>query len=233
MSIIDKLLVLFDDEEEKTLEEVLSIYNSYSKQVISASLGRIVSKGWIKKADNKYIITSKGRIIITEKLEKIQKIKDKEIYSLCQFIIFHIPEKERINRDIMRNFLISNGYGRLHNTVWIKFNPDKEKLKKVISELKINDKILIFETSFNSKKMNDIISFAKWNTQKIDKKYKSFILQSENYIKQKNKNEIDARCLVYEFAKIVTEDPMLPYKENKKCPREEAYLYYTKIRDFC
>lgn len=233
MSIIDKLLVLFDDQKQRTIEDVKNIFPKYSNQIISASLGRIVSRGWINKKSNYYQITESGRKLITNKLDGIERIENDNTFKKCLFVIFHIPEKERINRDIMRNFLLNNGYGRLHNTVWIKFNSKISILNSFIKDLKINDKVLTFEATPNQEKIKEIIDFTKWNTIKIDKKYSDFITEAKYFLNTNDKNNILARCIVYQFAKIIYEDPFLPPKNKKICLRDQAYKYYLKIRKFC
>lgn len=233
MSIIDNLLVLFDDQKQRTIKDVKTAFPEYTKQVLSASLGRIASKGWINKKSDRYKISDIGRKIVTENLKNIDKITSTEKITNCLFVVFHIPEKERINRDIMRNFLITNGYGRLHNTVWINFRPDTKTLQDIINELKIQNKVLTFEIKIKNKKIKEIIDFTDWNSNKTDSKYKKFTNHVKYFLKLKNKPSIKARCLVYKFSKIVREDPLLPDEKTKKDSLNKAYNYYSKLRKFC
>ncbi len=232
MSIIDKLLVLFDDEKQRSIDEVKLIYSSYTRQVISASLGRIVSKGWIEKKSDKYSITKKGRSVITNFLSNIDRIDNDKNIENCLFVIFRIPEKERINRDIMRNYLVSNGFGRLHNTVWIKFNTNDHSLKKLIKELNIEKQILTFSSKLSDIKIEEIINFTSWNSVTINNKYRVFIKNANNFLNKKNKKSIEARCLVFEFAKILCEDPIVPLR-SKQNFRQMSFVLYKKIREHC
>jgi DNA-binding transcriptional regulator PaaX len=235
MSIIDKILVLLDDESQKSLNEIKTTLKQYSKQVVAASLGRLCSKGLIKKNNSIYQITTAGRNIITKNLTNIENVSSNYIAKQCMVIIFKIPEKERINRDIMRNFLLANGFGRLHNTVWISLYDQTSKIKNIINELKIENKVLIFNLSTTKKKIIDIINFSKWNIDIVNNKYTSFIKQTNNYLKSKHINNFESRCLVYQYSKIVREDPMLPQdsKHSHRYKGNTAHKAYLKIRKYC
>lgn len=234
MSIIDNLLVLLDNGKEKDISDIANIFNGYSKQVLSASLGRIVSKKWIVKKNSLYKITLLGQNINTTTLDTIKKFPKREDIKYCYFITFNISEKERIKRDIMRTYLNSHGFGRFHNTVWISFDLNNTELEKLINELDIKDRVLIFKAKIEEESINELIKHTSWNILKINTDYKEFIKHSQNFISTKSKNKIQARCLVYQFAKIVVEDPCLPVRTlSKKYLGFTAYKLYDKIRKYC
>ena len=236
MSIIDNLLVLLDDEKERTLDEIIRSFSEYSRQVISASLGRMASKKLIKKnkRSKTYLIDNKGQKLITETLNNLGKFENPNESNVCHFVLFNIPEKERVNRDIMRNYLSTNGFGRLHNTVWISTTCNIDNLKKIIASLNILDKSLLFSSDITRDNMESIIKFSTWDFDKLNKGYREFIKLSESFLKSKNKDSLYARCVVYLFAKSASLDPKLPAKLiNQKYLGNEAYAIYKKIRKFC
>jgi DNA-binding transcriptional regulator PaaX len=162
------------------------------------------------------------------------KLDKRDNVSICKFLIINIPEKERINRDIMRIYLQNNGFGRLHNTTWINLHCDEKNLLKTLNDLGIENKTLHFSINIDDNNLNKIISYSNWNYKTINCEYNKFIDNVKSFIKNKETNKITARCLVYEYSKIVQKDPIVP---NKFLP--ESYLgktannYYIKIRDYC
>jgi len=236
MSIIDKLLVLFDDEKSRTLMDVKNIFPSFTKQVLSSSLGRISAKGFLikNKSNGRYVITSIGRKKITDELENLKKFEERERSNHCRFVIFNIPEAQRVSRDLMRIFLVNNGYIRIHNTVWINFYSDKTRLEEIIAELKINNQILTFEAEINKQYIDDIYKYIHCDFTLLHKEYSDFIKKAQSFIKLKKKNQFDAQCLVFDFSKIIKKDPTLPKQYLSKTYNGfKAYELYSRIRQYC
>lgn len=235
MSIIDNLLVLLDDKKSRSIDEIKSDFNSYSKQVIASSLGRISTKKWITQSlSKKYEITNLGIEKNTIQLNNLLKLEERDNVTNCKFLILNIPEKERINRDIMRIYLQNNGFGRLHNTTWVNLHCDEKNLLKTLKELGIENKTLHFNINVDNNNIDKIINYSSWNYKIINNEYDKFIENVKNYIKNKETNKVTARCLVYEYSKIVQKDPIVP---NKFLPKNYlgklANNFYIKIRDYC
>jgi len=235
MSIIDNLLVLLDDKKPRSIDEIKTDFKSYSKQIIASSLGRISTKKWITKINSKkYEITNFGIEKNTIQLNNLLKIENRNNIKNCKFLILNIPEKERINRDIMRIYLQNNGFGRLHNTTWISFHCNEKHLLKTLNELKIENKTLYFDIELNNNNLEKIINYSNWNFKIINNEYNNFINNVKKYIKNNKNDKIAARCLVYEYSKIVQKDPIIP---KKFLPEDylgiNANNYYLKIRDYC
>lgn len=235
MSIIDNLLVVLDDNIERDINEIKLILPNYSKQVLAASLGRIVSKKFVNKTTkNTYQISPHGQDIITENLKNIEKKEQNILYTNCYFVLLNIPEKERINRDVMRTYMNLNGFGRLHNTVWIGLNINNNKLRKLIKNLDIQKNVIIFKAELDQLSLNDLIKRTQWNLDKIIKEYKNLNSEIEKYLLLKKKSKYIARCLVYEYAKICQQDPMLP---NDLLPKQylalKSHDLYKQIREHC
>lgn len=233
MSIIDKILVILDEGNKYTLEEIVDILdNNYTKQVISASLGRIITKKYAKKVNDKYSITELGSDIITINLENIEKISERKAINSVIFITFNVSEKNRIKRDKFRNYLICNGFGRLNNTFWIGINKNIKDIKSYIDKLSLIKNTLVFE----SKKITNfkqVLEHTKWNDD-LKKEYSDFIKNANIFLAMKNKNKYQARFLVYVFAKLCKKDPILPaeYLEDNYTGTKALNLY-NKVRKYC
>lgn len=234
MSILDKLIVILDDGDFKTVEEIKKYLPNYSKQIICASLGRLISKKIIIKNKDKYKITKEGRLLVTKNIELIKNYKNNNSTNDYTFIMFNIPEKERTNRDVLRIFLSKNGFGRVHNTLWISLGKDISELEYLIKELNIKKNILIYNVKMDNKNLNKIIQKTYWDFNYINKEYNNFIEKTKKFLFSKNKSKYNARILVYSLGKIINNDPCLPKKYlNNDYKGNEAYNYYLKLRQYC
>lgn len=235
MTIIDKLLVLFDDKKARSLEEVYSDYTDYTSQVLSSSMGRLVSRGWLMKTKTgkKYQITKGGREFMSLNLECLSNI-DEERSPNFYFLMFNIPEKQRLARDIIRVFLKKVGFGQLHNAVWISYKKYDKELDKIIEVLKIKNKTISFSVKITSLETVKIIKLCQWNLSEIKKDYNEFIKVAKKFLASKNKKKIPARNLVYQLAVIVRKDPLIPFEYYPKdFFGKTAFELYYKIRKYC
>jgi predicted transcriptional regulator len=103
MSIIDDLLVLVEDNEKISLEEIYEKLKNTRRQTIASSLGRLTSKGWLNK--NKqgksylFSISKNGHETINKILDNIQyilTIRD-QIIGILLFLIY---QKKIVNTEM-------------------------------------------------------------------------------------------------------------------------------------
>lgn len=237
MSIIDNLLVLFDDQKLKSIKEVQTVYHHFSKQVLASTLGRLISKGWIKKSKNQcYQITTEGRKIVSSNLTNLSDLSPNNIKKSLKsyFIMFNIPEKNRLYRDILRSFLQNNGFGLLHNTVWLSIKNSLDQTVNLVNQLGVKKYVIIFSAKIETDQLNELIHKTNWNFSKINKEYTDFISQSTKFFQNQTKQIIDARNLTYQYAKIVKSDPLLPKKfYPNNFLASKAYLIYESLRKHC
>jgi len=238
MSIIDDLLVLLDDEDELSLQDIKKMLSSKSMQTISSALGRLNSKGWIKsrklKSNKLFKISTTGRAEITEKLNQIREFENNVWGGGWVVIIFRIPEKNRSARDLFRKNLVESGYSRVQGDLWVSFWDNREKINEIVKSLNITK----FTTVFKIEKLSledqkNMIGNLIWNEEEINSGYADFINQSNKFLKSQ-KNGFDARTLVFNYAKLLAKDPKFPRDlRPTKYLGQKAYEAYAKIRPFC
>ena len=239
MSIIDDLVILVEDKKNISLNEVCEKMQSYNKQTISSSLGRLNAKGWIKKKKNGkdyiYNITKDGHQIIDNELYYIKYIKQIEYPNNWLILIFNIPEKLRKFRDELRRQLVYHGFGRLHDSIWFSKQDQKDNMKKIINKMNLKENVIFIYTSelSNQEEIN-LINRLNWNWKNISNKYKDFINNSKKYLSSKHKESYRAKQLVFQLSKIIKSDPKLPAKFDINIKlKKEAIKLYKKIRPYC
>ena len=238
ISIINEVLVLLDDHEKLSLNEINKILKNRTLQTISSALGRLNSKGWVKssgfKNNKDFSITQDGKDEITNNLSRIREFENKTWNNKLYVLTFKIPEKIRKSRDILRKKLNELGYSNLMGDLWINFWDKSKYIQKILKEQNIADKCLLFCINDISKKdMDNIIKNLTWNKEYLDLEYNKFIKNCEKYLKKPVKGYM-AKLLVYSYSKILAYDPIFP---DKYYPddyiADEAYQYYSKIRPYC
>lgn len=233
MTIINKLLVLFDDNKQRTIDDVKKVYANYSKQVLASSMGRMISRNWLTKIKFSYKITSSGRNIVSlnlSHLKKLTKIPESYLYLL----MFKIPEKKRVTRDIIRIFLRKNGFGQLHNSVWLSVKGSPTELDIIIDELQVKKNVIGLQIKVTSDEQKMLVNNCQWNFNELNNLYKNFIKLASNYLKKNQKDAVIARNLVYEYSLIVRQDPLLQYiKYPQNFCGNKAKKLYKKLRKFC
>lgn len=93
------------------------------KQSVKNAIGRLIRKGYIKKMNNKYYITSVGE----HRLETL--VLQSQAYALSsskkswdkkwRVVIYDIPETENKKRNTLREVLTQTGFAKLQNSVWV------------------------------------------------------------------------------------------------------------------
>jgi DNA-binding PadR family transcriptional regulator len=140
---------------EEILETILSVggilpkYKAYKgKSIIKPdtfyhSLYRLKQKGLIYKTKNKqkqtiFVITDKGREILRKPLTKVKRSD-----GFATLITFDIPEEKRKLRNILRKFLVDNGFTILQKSILISPNKVGKDLLKLVRELKLTPYVKI------------------------------------------------------------------------------------------
>ncbi|MEI7513135.1 MAG: CRISPR-associated endonuclease Cas2 [bacterium] len=118
------------------------------KEIIDSTTSRLIRKGYLKRNEDGYLrLTKKGREKLDEQTSndyvfEIPKKWDKK----WRVVTFDIPEKRKTARDRLRRALISIGFCRMQNSVWI-FPYDCEDLTILLkAEFKMGDEVIYFET---------------------------------------------------------------------------------------
>lgn len=237
MTIIDELLVLQDDGTSRTLDECVSELETKTKQAISSTLGRLVGKKLISVTTvNKqkvFAITPLGREVVTNTLDHIGLTDESSWDGTWLFIIFNVPESQRKYRDMLRNRLSSSGFGRVQNSLWINARDISSQLEDILSNSKLKDYITLIKPKLEDDDIKEVSKHLDFDWKGLKKSYEQFIKKSEEFLKS-TKKPLFARFLVYNYAKISSEDPKIPLAY---CPaseqKKQARKLYERIREYC
>ncbi len=99
--------------------------NEYGqKQTIRRTIGRLIRQGYIQKEGDRYRITDSGRkrldqALRTAQLTLVQKVRSKKWDKKWRIVIFDVKEKRRSVRDELRSLLITTGFVKLQDSVWV------------------------------------------------------------------------------------------------------------------
>ncbi len=168
MTIIDDLLVLLDDQQPRTLEEISRSLPMRSKQTLSSTLGRLIAKGWIERGNGRnrhqYRISKSGQERVTDLLGQIKYRSERVWNGSWEQIVFNIPERDRKRRDDLRILLVELGYGRLHNSLWLSPWSNQVAIDAYIKDSKSEQDITVIQTGALGKSLNDrIAAHFEWD----------------------------------------------------------------------
>ena len=111
-------------------------------EMIKASRKRLVNSGYLKYQNGKLTITEKGkRYLMKETI--YEKLKDKKKWDgKWRVLIFDIPERKKTMREYIRHTLISIGFMRLQDSVWVYPYDCEDLITLLKADLKIGKDVL-------------------------------------------------------------------------------------------
>jgi len=240
MTVIDELLVLLDDGIPHTLDECNAVLPQRTRQTLSSTLGRLAAKGWVKiekdrlRETNAYTATEEGEAVVTRTLEHLRLSDDASWSNQWLFVLFNIPERERKYRDILRNRLSSIGFGRIQNSVWVTARDVRFEFEDLLEIAVIKKSTTVIYPKLETPESKELAEAFEWNWTTLNKGYKEFIHEARAFLKQDVKQPIQAKMVVYEYAKFLSQDPKFPsFLEPKHYERQAAHAEYEAVRPFC
>jgi len=229
---MQEIFILLEDEKEVPLYRL----NRWGRKT-RGILAKLKKFGWAerfsKDEEAHYRITPKGEREI-DKVLKILKTKA-EWDGRWRLVMFDIPETQRTLRDRLRRELSKLGLGILQASVWISPNDIKEEIEEIGKNLSLSDSIRFFEVTRNKTLDRNIIE-KSWNLPEISDLYRKFNFQSGRIIRTLDKSSnpsFAAKKLIFEYALILTKDPVLPAEFRQKDElRKIALENYLELRKF-
>ena len=240
MTVIDELLVFFDDGESKTIDDCTATMEGRTKQTLSSTIGRLIGRGWMKLVRDKkstvsrYVITDEGQSKVTRTLSHIALSTERHD-GTWMFVVFNIAEKQRKYRDILRNRLSQVGFGRVQNSLWAAARDISFELDDDLSTRQIKENVTILRPTLNEIDAQEVARSFEWDWKTLADGYSQFIALADNYLgNNKQQSTLAARLLVYRYAKLLSQDPKFPEKlEPDKYPRLIAHNRYEQLREHC
>ena len=137
---------------------------------------------------------------------------------------FDIPEKLRRKRDILRENLISLGFGKLQNSIWICPYNFLGDIEKIVKDLDLTPYVILAISNRVGQEASKILAERIWKISEVQREYQKFIIDFEN------KENLLPWEVFFRYHAILKMDPRLPkelYPDNWL--GEEAYQLYLKI----
>lgn len=177
-------------------------------ETIKRAIEKGREKGWLKRVKKKRVwpqITKEGK----KRLEQIipqydeQRIWDGRLY----LVTYDIPENQRKDRELLREYLKRLGSGMIQESVWLTpYNPH-EILSQFIQERKLTGTIIISDIgqngSIGDEDIKDLIERI-YKLEEIDRQYREFIKKYE-YSKAVSVE------VYFDYLRILRKDPQLPF----------------------
>lgn len=240
MTVIDELMVLFDDEQSRTLDDCTAALSDRTKQTLSSTLGRLTGKGWISTTRDRsrrtttYQSTPEGQAVVTRTLDHLKIAADEDWDERWLFILFNIPEKSRKHRDVLRNRLTQTGFGRVQNSLWVTARDVRFELKDILDDPFVTDHVTILRPTLDREDAAVLAKNFEWEWAELNIEYRDFVERADHFLKLRAKDNLEARLLVYRYAKLLVQDPKFPsHLEPGDYQRHTAHDRYDKIRPFC
>ncbi len=107
-----KILISLNDNGPTMLHVIYDWHaGGETKKKVYDTLFRLINQGLVSLADDRYAITDDGAVLI----HTIDKKRD----GVWKIIIFDIPETKRQVRNVIRSKLVSLGFKKWQNSIWI------------------------------------------------------------------------------------------------------------------
>jgi len=180
----------------------------YQKSYFVQTLSRKLKTGEMKKVIRNgkvYLsLTRRGQKKV-ERLFPYQRLQNKKWSGEWLIVVFDIPEKQKRNRDVLRNKLYELGFGKLQRSVFISPFDVYEDLVELLESWGLSRQALLIETKKlwieDEKEMVDRI----WKVSKINKAY-------ENLIEQAEEEKVDIKKWIDNYFEVLLSDPFLPHQ---------------------
>jgi len=240
MTVIDELLVLLDDNQQRILEECALALPNRTKQTLSSTLGRLTGKGWIKTTKDRlrgahsYTITPEGSTVVTKTLQHLKISDDDQWDGRWFFVLFNIPERQRKYRDILRNRLANVGFGRVQNSLWVTARDVAFELSDVLEKDRIRQSVTILRPTLSDEDAKLLSSAFEWDWEQLNSEYAKLMELMKEYLRKKEHSVLEAKMLVYHYATLLQKDPKEPtYLEPASYLRSKVHAQYEKVRPYC
>ncbi len=110
-----------------------------TKKKVYDTLFRLINQGLVSLANDRYSITDEGAVLI----HTIDKKRD----GVWKIIIFDIPETKRQVRNVIRSKLVSLGFKKWQNSIWISPYTIAPEIEAELNELAKHFFIRVIKTT--------------------------------------------------------------------------------------
>lgn len=164
----------------------LEEYYSYAN--INQNFYRLYKKGYIhkigKRRNIRFIFDQKLRYkflddYLARRVEKYRKGWDKK----WRLLIYDIPDRRRIYREYLRNFLKDLGFGKVQASCWVSCYDFSSEIHHFCKEKRLIDYICIYEGTFFAGKSVDGLTEEIWGLNEFYSAYKNITAKVKEYMR--------------------------------------------------
>lgn len=214
---------IIDPRFGKSLPYTLAKFDQRMQKLNYLTIKRAIShareKGWIKEDLS---VTEEGQ-------RRLKRIFPE--YSPCPswdgnwyLVNYDIPEKISRKRDILREILVSLGFGRMQNSNFISPYNFLGDVEKIVEELNLEPYVILAISNKVGREASKILAERVWKISEIQRKYLEFISE---FKENDNPSYFE---VFFKYHSILKQDSCLP-KELLPADwaGEEAHQLYLKI----
>lgn len=181
------------------------------KNTLNKAVSELLKTGDIEKVIDKkgnacFRLTSSGQTSF-ERLYPLHRLSRRPWDGKWRIAIFDIEEKEKRTRNALRFKLISLGFGKIQESVYITPLDVLPDIKEFLKENELLGKVLVFEAKkllgFSSKTIAGYV----WKLNRLNEKYKDLIEESKGL---QLSDEIGRQKIKEKLFELIRQDPMLP-----------------------
>lgn len=168
----------------------------FNSATIKRAIYKAREKGFIKEG---FTLTKEGKKRLENILPKYfgKRKWDGNWY----LVIYDIPERKKMLRNILRENLKRLGFGQLQASVWVSpFNFFGE-VEGVVKDYGLSPYVILAISDKLGRKEAKVLAEAVWRLEKIDNLYKTLL----NKFKKSKEKE-----LYFEYLNVLDKDPQLP-----------------------
>jgi len=177
----------------------------------TTTVSKMLTTGEIKRVEVKgksYLeLTSDGKREFKRYFPLLTKTKKWD--GRFMIVIYDIPEKQKIRREILRGKLQELGFGMLQESVWISPHHFEEDMREFL----VNNNLGKYAYVLTARKLllgdtKKLVSKV-WDLEKLNNSYKKIYQKLMKYQKRKVANKV-LGGIIHSYLSIIKEDPMLP-----------------------
>jgi len=198
----------------------------FSANAIRLGLSRMSKHGVfrIRRAGRRsyYSLSEKGMKLMEQGRVRAFEVEHKQWDGKWRLVVYNIPERLRVQRDKLRFKLLSLGFAKLSNSLWIAPHDFRTEIDQHMKDREMTGYVETFLAEYTGCRPPREFAAIVWNITDLAKKYEVFVNKHTamyaacKRVLQTGK-ELDMAecfalrfCMTAEYVALKLEDPVLP-----------------------
>lgn len=189
--------------------EAASTFTGVSKETLRRSLWKAQHLGLLRRRRERgkefWETTKQGRIRLNAELPTY--ISNRPWNGRLYLVTYDIPEKNRQNREKLRQYLKNIGAGRLQFSTYLMLWDPTEVLKRFIRNHNLSGMVIVSDTgsdgSIGDRDLDELV-WDVFDLEELNRRYYDFL-------KEAKRKETRQERLAFLYLSILKDDPQLPF----------------------